>query len=151
MQPEEPTELPIPSDIEPAKEKLFDGADDNLKNRWKMLKRIYFYETDLRFSKLLIFLFAYKLRMGHFFRCVITALIEQDEDFWKWLNKHKQEEYNRVGVECKKMKEEIVRLGMNNTDFETSISTIPDESEPLTEMEVEELFSILDDEEFDWQ
>lgn len=119
------------------KQKMSENFSEKLKDRFKdkQLKKIQFFDTDIRFAQFILFLYNYQIKLGDFFRSVITACNEKDEDFWKWLNKHKSQNQNRVGKVTKQIKKEI----------ETTSELLRLYSgETLHEEEINEIYSILE-------
>lgn len=126
------------------KSKLKINEEIEGRNKLKQLKRIAFYDTDVRFAQFMTFLYSYNIKLGDLFRAVVTATNSQDVEFWRWLNKHKQQTQNRAKKEAKQIEKELKEIETVQFDYNL---------EPLSDEELEELYSTLEMDsnmEFEW-
>ena len=93
-------------------------------------KKIVFEDTDKRYADLRIRLHVDELRQGEFFRAVVTAYIEQDEDFLNFLDKYK----NQSKIRKKILKQTYAKAKENKSDFR------------LSDEEIENIFDMIAEE-----
>ena len=79
-------------------------------------KKIVFGDTDKRHADLRIRLHVDELKQGDFFRAVVTAYIEQDEDFLKFLEKYK----DQAGIRKKILNKSYAKAKETKKNFSLS-------------------------------
>ncbi len=96
-------------------------------------KKIIFYDSDKRHADLKIRLQYDGLKQGEFFKAVMTAYLEKDNDFMNFINKYRKD--NGVMDNTKMKKQE--KINKQEKELKTKFS--------LDENEIESIFDMLEE------
>ena len=97
--------------------------------------KISFYDTEKRKVDLKIKLHYDGLTQADFFRAIVTAYLEEEENLYAWLNKFK--EMNS------KIKNSNIRTQAEKSDYEAKQIT---KKFGITEKEIEDMFDLMEEE-----
>ena len=96
-------------------------------------KKIIFYDSDKRHADLKIRLQYDGLKQSEFFRAIMTAYLEKDEDFMKFLDKYRRN--NEIMDKTKMRKQEKIKK--QEKQLKTKFS--------LNDNEIESIFDMLEE------